>query len=119
MRHMSFFYTQDQVRAGTKTETSRKGWEFLKPGDKVMAVEKGMGLKKGEKIVRIRPIEIVKNEPIMCRQRFYTKKNVKAEGFGNMRADIFIEKILVKKCKCKHNERLNRLTFKYIEVDHE
>lgn len=49
MRNMSFFHTQKQILAGTKTETTRKGWGFLKPGDHIMAVKKGMGLKRGEK----------------------------------------------------------------------
>jgi hypothetical protein len=56
---MSFALTTQQVREQTKDVTRRFGWWFLKPGDKVWAVEKAMGLKAGEKIKRIALIEIV------------------------------------------------------------
>lgn len=46
-RNMSFTLTIEQMRARTKTVTRRKGWAFLKPGDLVWAVVKGMGLKPG------------------------------------------------------------------------
>lgn len=59
MRNMSFALTTDQFLAGTKTVTRRLGWKFLKPGDRVMACEKCMGLRKGEKIRRLGEIEIV------------------------------------------------------------
>ena len=47
MRLMSFALTTRQFLAHEKTVTRRLGWEFLKPGDRVCGVEKGMGLKKG------------------------------------------------------------------------
>ena len=43
-RNMSFMLTTEQVRNKTKTVTRRLGWWFLKPGEIVNAVEKGMGL---------------------------------------------------------------------------
>lgn len=52
-RNMSAFYTKEQVRARTKTETRRLGWDDLKPGDLFYMVEKSHGLKKGEKIKRL------------------------------------------------------------------
>lgn len=52
-RNMSFSITTDQVRNREKNVTRRNGWWFLKSGDIVNAVEKTMGLKKGEKIKRI------------------------------------------------------------------
>ena len=56
---MSFCLTTPQVRAGTKTVTRRIGWWNLKPGELLMAIEKGQGLKKGEHVTRIRPIRVV------------------------------------------------------------
>lgn len=66
MRNMSFALTTEQIRAGTKTVTRRRGWSFLKPGDLVCAVRKGMGLKKGEKIERLATLRIVdvRREPL-------------------------------------------------------
>jgi hypothetical protein len=37
MRNMSFFLTTAQFLDGTKDVTRRKGWRFLKPGDRFMA----------------------------------------------------------------------------------
>ena len=66
MRNMSFSATTEQIRNGTKTVTRRLGWTFLKPGDVVMACVKCQGLKKGEKVEKIRPIRIVsvRKEPL-------------------------------------------------------
>lgn len=55
MRHMSFALTEAQVLTKTKTVTRRVGWMFLQPGDLVQPVRKGMGLKKGEKVVKLGP----------------------------------------------------------------
>ena len=65
-RNMSFSMTTEAIRAGSKTVTRRLGWYFLKPGDVLWAVEKGMGLKKGEKVKRICLIRVVsvKREPL-------------------------------------------------------
>lgn len=49
MRRMSFAFTTAQVRARQKTVTRRLGWATLKPGTELLAVSKGMGLKKGER----------------------------------------------------------------------
>lgn len=59
MRNISFALTTPQFRAGTKTVTRRLGWRGLKVGDVLCAVEKGQGLKKGEKVKRLGVIEIV------------------------------------------------------------
>ena len=59
MRNMSFSLTTPQVRARAKTVTRRLGWKFARAGDVYCAIEKGQGLKKGEKIVRICTIRVV------------------------------------------------------------
>lgn len=53
MRRMSFSMTTAQMYARNKDVTRRFGWWFLKPGDRVMTVEKAMGLKKGEKPIAL------------------------------------------------------------------
>ena len=58
-RNMSFSLTTEQIRNRTKTVTRRKGWQFLKNGDALWAVEKSQGLKKGEKVKRMCPILVV------------------------------------------------------------
>ena len=44
MRNMSFFMTTKQFEDGSKDITRRFGWWNLKPGDRVKAVKKAMGL---------------------------------------------------------------------------
>lgn len=52
-RMISFSMTTPQFIAGTKSVTRRMGWLTLKAGDKLMAVEKAMGLGKGGKVKRL------------------------------------------------------------------
>ncbi len=65
---MSFSATTEQMYNRTKTVTRRgvNTWENLQTGDRLLAIEKGMGLAKGEKQVIIGVIEIVNNsvEPL-------------------------------------------------------
>jgi hypothetical protein len=58
---MSFSATVDAMRAGTKTVTRRdpSTWTNLKPGDRLLAVEKAMGLPKGARQVPIGVIEVI------------------------------------------------------------
>ncbi|MCG2758957.1 MAG: hypothetical protein L6263_11055 [Desulfobacteraceae bacterium] len=95
-RNMSFMLTTDQVRNKTKTVTRRTGWSFLKSGDIVNAVEKGMGLKKGEKVKRICQIRI---KSIYSEALFrITKEECIKEGFPEMLPDDFIDMF------CHHNK---------------
>jgi hypothetical protein len=60
MRRMSFALTTEQILNRSKTVTRRFGWDFLKPGDQVQPIRRGMGLKKGEKQELLGcPIEVV------------------------------------------------------------
>lgn len=58
-RNMSFSLTTQQIQNRTKTVTRRKGWAFLRPGDRVWACRKCMGLKPGERIERLALLEVV------------------------------------------------------------
>ena len=64
---MSVAYTEDAVRARTKTVTRRLGWRFLKPGDRLTLCRKVMGRKPGEPLERIADVEIVdvRREPLI------------------------------------------------------
>lgn len=88
MRNMSFALTTDQFLSRTKTVTRRGGWKFLKPGDRVMGVRKGMGLKPGEKVERLYPIEVVsvRREPLDA----IDQADVIAEGFPRMTTVDFV-----------------------------
>jgi len=109
MRNMAFSLTYDQMIAGTKTVTRRLGWSSLVAGDQVMAVKKGMGLKRGEKVERIYPITIVRCsfEPI----NFITPDDVIREGFPDMTVEQFID-FFCRTHQCKPDQIVNRIEFK-------
>lgn len=60
-RRMSCSLTVDQVLDGTKTVTRRRvdTWRTIEVGDRLTLIEKGMGLKKGERQRVLRDVEVV------------------------------------------------------------
>lgn len=60
-RRMSCSMTVDAVRDRSKTVTRRHvdTWRDLKPGDRLVLIEKGMGLPKGARQVVLAEVEIV------------------------------------------------------------
>lgn len=111
-RNMSFALTTEQVRRREKDVTRRLGWDFLVGGEQIWAVEKAMGLKKGEKIKRICLIEVVSAwaEPLEA----ITQEEVIREGFNAWTPDQFIELF------CEHNRItpetiVNRIEFAYLD----
>lgn len=111
-RNMSFAMTTKQIRNQTKTVTRRFGWWFLKPGDIVCAVEKGMGLKKGEKINRLGLIRIVsvRTEPLYM----ITSDECVLEGLPEMCAYDFV-KMMCSHYDCTMSEPVNRIEFEYVD----
>lgn len=114
-RKISFSLTTPQFLAGTKDVTRRLGWEKAKPGDLMDAVEKAMGLKKGERMVilgRIRLID-VRFEPLgqMIADRVYGKREVVREGFPNMSPDEFVAFFCQSHTGCWPARVITRLEF--------
>ena len=114
MRNMSFSETTEQVRNKTKTVTRRDGWWFLKPGDRVQAVEKAMGLKKGEKVKKLHVIEIVSVRPEQLNAILdYPYGETAKEGFPDMDAWSFV--CLLRKITKKNvTHTVNRIEFRYL-----
>lgn len=110
-RNISFAMTTPQIEARSKDITRRFGWWFLKEGDRLCGVKKGMGLKKGEKIERLCLIEVVsvRKEPLSA----ITQDDVIREGFPDWSPQDFID-FLVKHYKCDPDADINRIEFKYI-----
>lgn len=114
MRRMSFSLTTKQFLDGSKDVTRRVGWWFLKPSDHVLAVEKAMGLKKGEKQVVLGEIEIVSVTPeYLSAVMSYPPDEAAREGFPNMRNLDFIE-MFCREMKVRPNELVNRIEFRRI-----
>lgn len=112
MRAMSFMHTEQQILNRTKTETRRRGWRFLRPGDRLLAVRKAQGLKKGEKYHRLAVIEVV-SVTLKCLDRI-TQKSVIAEGFPDMTPKQFVE-MFCREMKCDPSQLVNVIKFKYVE----
>lgn len=90
--------------------TRRMGWNTLKANDTVLAVEKGMGLKKGEKSVAIYPILIlsVRKEPLNS----ITAEEVEKEGFSGKSTDWFIDMFCKSHKGCTPDTLVNRIEFR-------
>ena len=103
--------TTTQMVNKTKTKTRRLGWWNLKPGEILDAVEKGQGLKKGEKMRHIGPIQEVEHhlEPLNA----ITQADVIAEGFPEMTPAQFIE-MFCRANKCAADITVNCITFKHL-----
>jgi len=110
-RNMSFAMTVDQVRNKTKTVTRRFGWDFLQPGDILHAVEKGMGIKKGEKIKRICKIRIIGfRKERLCD---ITQDDVIKEGFESWDEEDYIN-LITDQYNVKREVVMNRIEFEYV-----
>lgn len=113
MRNMSFSETTEQARNQSKTVTRRWGWGFLKPGERVQQVVKGMGLKRGETVQKIHVIEIISNRPDPLDN--ITQQECILEGFPDL--DVKWLRWLLQLLKPKNfkGEDPNRIEFKYVD----
>ena len=111
-RNMSFSITTEQYRNRTKTVTRRLGWWFLKHGDILNGVEKGMGLKKGEKLVKFGQHKIIftRPEPLNA----VTQEEVILEGFPDMTPTEFIDMFCRSHKGCRPETMVNRIEFEYL-----
>jgi hypothetical protein len=117
MKQMSFALTTAQFRARTKDVTRRLGWEHAKAGDRVMAIEKGQGLKKGEHPVKLGEIvfKVVRREPLddMRKLPAYGAREVAREGFPDLTAREFVRMFCKHNC-CKPRRKVTRIEFEYV-----
>lgn len=113
MRRISFALTTEQILNQSKTVTRRFGWDFLKPGDQLQPIEKGMGLKKGEKQRLLGcPIEVlrVRKERIDA----ILSDDCALEGFPNWGPSDFVD-FICSHHKAKRSDIITRIEFKYLE----
>jgi hypothetical protein len=117
---MSFSMTTQAVYDRQKTVTRRLGWNGLKPGTILNAVEKGMGLKKGEKVKRICQIRVVsvRSEPLLralaSDPAGYGEAELLREGFPHLTLLEFVD-MFCKANGCEENTLVNRIEFEYVE----
>lgn len=124
MQNMSFMLTTLQMRKRIKRVTRRMGsWKKLRPGDLLCAVEKGMGLKRGEKIRRICTIRVVsvREEPLraMIDDPDYGLSECVQEGFEDHPSlkfpDQFVEFFCRSHRGCTPGSLVTRIEFEYVD----
>ena len=111
MKNMSFFHTKKQILDESKTVTRRLGWKRLKAGDLVQSVEKCQGLKKGQKMQKLKVLKVVH----VRREKLFqiTHKDVIREGFPEMKREEFIQ-FFMKMNNCPRDEEVTRIEFEYL-----
>jgi hypothetical protein len=113
MRAMSFMLTTQQILDETKDVTRRDGWEFLKSGDRLRAVEKAMGLKKGQKQRVLKLIEVVSvNREEL---RVITANDCRREGLPNLTPAEFVSMFCRSHKGCTASTVITRIEFKYVK----
>lgn len=108
MRCISFALTKRQFLDGSKDVTRRLGWRWLKAGDLLMAVEKGMGIKRGEKqvrlgIIRVRSVTAERLDAI-------TADDCRREGFPELTPAAFVA-MFCKANQCTPDVMVRRIEF--------
>ncbi len=115
---MSFSLTVPQMRARTKTVTRRFSWFGLKVGTVLQAIEKGQGLKKGERVVPIGRIRIVavRVEPVrdLLVEPYGTEEATK-EGFPGLSGKEFAERFC-ELAACTLDTDVRRIEFAHVEA---
>lgn len=114
-RLMSVSFTEQAVRDRSKTVTRRKGWRFLKPGDRLTLVRKSMGRKPGEPLVRIVDVEVVD----VSREPLYriTPDEVAREGFPGMDPTAFMYRFFVEAQGMTVRDEVTRIEWRYLDTE--
>lgn len=100
------------MRDRTKTETRRLGWAKLRPGDYVRAVEKCMGLQKGEKV---KPIGIIRVTSVTFEPLNYIGIHAVArEGYPGNTPAWFVAKFC-KAMKCEPTRVVTVIRFEHVD----
>lgn len=114
MRLMSFAFTTAQMEARTKDVTRRLGWTTAKSGDVVQPIEKGQGLKKGEKVrllscgpIRFLMVDRVRLDDI-------SPTDVHREGFPMLTPRDFI-RMFKRQHHCRRSRIVTRIQFEYVQ----
>jgi hypothetical protein len=112
---MTFSLTTAQVLDRSKTVTRRAGlgWMSLRPGQLVQAVEKGMGLKRGESVNRLAVLRVrdVRLETLAS----ITPDDVRAEGFGDLPPHDFVAFFCRTHKGIRPTSEVVRIAFDYVQ----
>lgn len=118
---MSFAMTTAAVLERRKTVTRRLGWSTLKPGTLLQPIEKGQGLQKGAKVVKVGgPIRVVdvRRERLFERSAVgpqdgrYGADEAAREGFPAMLYGEFVTFFMAANA-CAADQLVTRIEFTY------
>jgi hypothetical protein len=114
MRNMSFALTTSQIIARTKTVTRRIGWWDLKPGQLIGAIEKGQGLKKGERVRRLGVLRVVSTR--VERLNEMPVADLAREGFPELTVPGFVDMFQRSHSGATSpGVQVNRIEFEYVD----
>jgi hypothetical protein len=127
-RLMSVAFTEQAVRDRTKTVTRRKGWQMLKPGDRLTLCRKVMGRRPGEPLVRIADVEVVSVErqplrsigncvchPWPVNEGTYSATELEREGFPGMDPDQFVLRYFIEAQGMQWTDLVTRIEWRYLD----
>lgn len=115
MRNMSFMATTEQIRNRTKTVTRRLGWKSLKRGDLIQAIEKGQGLKKGEKVNRLAVLRVENVRREKLSDIVGNTGETAREGFQKLTGMSFVLMFCDLNRPCKPDWEVTRIEFSYVD----
>jgi hypothetical protein len=112
-RLMSVAFTEQAVRDRIKTVTRRKGWMFLKVGDRLTLCRKVMG-RRGAPLVRVAEVEVlsVSREPLSA----ITADEVAREGFPGMAPAEFIDRFFTEAQGIPPHAEVTRVEWRYLDA---
>jgi hypothetical protein len=122
MRNMSYALTEPQVLDQSKDVTRRLGWLHAKDGEIVQPVRKGMGLRPGEKIVKVgAPVRILfkrrERLDLMEHSPDYGLRECRREGFPDMEPAEFVTMFCATHRRCQRDTVITRIEFSYDLLD--
>src|SRR5262245_31161982 len=117
---MSFSHTAPMIIDRSKTVTRRVGWTFLKPGDRVQAVEKARGLKRGEAVHTLAVLRVVdvrvESLARLLKEPRYAEDELPREGFPCWSRDDFVEMFCRTHGLKTADADVTRIEFEYVEI---
>lgn len=119
MRRISFFLTQDQILAKTKTVTRRLGWNWVAPGTLLQPIQKAQGLKAGQQHVLLGgPIRVISIRPErlteLTERLEYGHAEAVLEGFPGWTGQQFVD-FICKQPGVYPRRVVNRIEFAYVD----
>lgn len=113
MRRMSFALTEPAFLARAKTVTRRAGWRALRPGERIHAVDKCMGLRPGQTARTLGYIEVVD----VRRERLdaITAADVLAEGVQGVRTPHEFVTMFCAAMGYEPSAEVTRIEFRHVD----